>query len=229
MDNPDVLNLERFLNALGFGGFDIDGRFDEKTENVVKYIQTSHGLDVDGIVGPETLALLDSLFEPNTPNFSSSNFVPDKKEIIHSSYSGRLALVHPLLAQKITNLIDIAGTEGYRLTVTQGLRTFEEQDRLFKKRPKVTNARGGQSYHNYGVAADLAFIVDGKISWEIGLYKNIGRWAGRVGLEWGGNWRFVDMPHLQLNNLPSTRTLLAEYNRAGGGDAGVKAVWKKFI
>lgn len=33
-----------------------------------------------------------------------------------------------------------------------GLRTYDEQDKLYAKRPRVTNARGGQSMHNFGVA-----------------------------------------------------------------------------
>jgi hypothetical protein len=231
MQNPDVLNLERVIAALGFEGFEIDGYFDEKLENVIRYIQRAHNLTVDGIVGEKTLALLDRLYEPSKPNFSSSNHIPpaDEKKAVASGYPEKLRHVHPILAEKTMRLIDLAREEGYELIVTQGLRTFAEQDRLFNQRPRVTNARGGQSYHNYGLAVDVAFKVNGQISWDERLYKNIGRWAARVGLEWGGNWRFVDLPHLQLNNLPSTRVLLAEYNAKGGGDKGVKAVWQRYV
>ena len=234
MSSPDVQNVERVIEALGFEGIEADGYFDKKTENVVKYVQKSHGLSADGIIGEQTLALLDSLFEPNKPNFSSSNFVPPAEEkklvfLSETEFPAILSKVHPILAEKIVRLIAVAKAEGYVLIVTQGLRTFAEQNALFIKRPRVTSARGGQSYHNYGIAADVAFVVDGKISWEEKLYKNIGRWASQVGLTWGGNWKFVDMPHLQLNNMPSTRELLGEYNAAGAGDKGVKAVWKKFV
>ena len=45
------------------------------------------------------------------------------------------------------------------------LRTFAEQDNLYaqgrtKPGPVVTYAKGGQSYHNYGLAIDIVLIVD---------------------------------------------------------------------
>lgn len=54
IDGPDVLNLELVLQGLGFDGFDVNGVFDEKTENVIKYIQKAHpdkAGEADGIVG----------------------------------------------------------------------------------------------------------------------------------------------------------------------------------
>ena len=53
------------------------------------------------------------------------------------------------------------------MRIVQGLRTFPEQDALYAQRPKVTNAKGGQSYHNYGLAIDFCLIIDGKqVSWN---------------------------------------------------------------
>lgn len=236
MSGPDVQNLQLILQGLGFKGFEATGKYDEKTSNVIKYIQKSH-IDkladklIDGRAGTNTLNLIDELYQPEIKNFA-----PKETPIVQPLPSGEfpkgdeeLATVHPILAKRVMQVIDLAFEEKDSLTTVQGRRTFAEQDALFKKRPRVTKARGGQSYHNYGVAVDIAFIVNGKIDWTDSLYRDVGRWAARVGLEWGGNWRFVDMPHLQLNNMPATGTLLAEYNRAGGGDAGVKAVWKKFV
>jgi len=228
---PDVVNLELVLQGLGFTGFDVDGNFDNKTENVIKYIQKAHGLTNDGVVGEKTLALLDSLYEPFIANFAVKE-TPVVVPVVDGSVptgSEELTEVHPILARKVIQIIELAKREGYNVTVTQGLRTFAEQDKLFKKRPRVTKARGGQSYHNYGVAADLAFVVNGKISWDEKLYKNIGRWASQVGLTWGGNWKFIDYPHLQLASMPGVGQLLATYNKAGGNNAGVKAVWNKFV
>lgn len=233
-ESPDVLNLERALEALGYAGLEIDGVFDKSTENVIKNIQKTHGLMVDGICGEKTLAVIDRLYEPNKHNFSSSGFVTPAQEdavvseiqpILPKSLSG----VHPTLAQKAMQMIAIAESEGYTIRVTQGLRTFAEQDALFRKRPKVTNARGGQSYHNYGIAVDFAFVVNGKISWDERLYKNLGRWCSRVGLEWGGNWRFTDLPHCQLPNMTSIKVLRQTYDQHGGGSNGIGAVWRKFV
>ncbi len=230
MESPDVLNLERVLQTLGYGGFEADGVFDSKTENVIKNIQRTNGLREDGLVGEETLKVLDALYEPDKPNFSSSNFVEKPAEIRNdSNLPTLLQKVHPRLAEKAWQMIELAKQEGYLIKVTQGLRTFAEQDRLYTKHPKVTNARGGFSYHNYGIAVDFCFLVGNQISWEERLYQNLGRWASRVGLEWGGNWRFKDTPHCQLPNMTSIRELLATYNAHGGGEKAIQAVWRKFV
>jgi hypothetical protein len=231
MSGPDVQNLELVLQGLGFQGFDAaDGNFDQKTENVIRYIQKANGLQVDGKVGPETLALIDRLWEPEVANFAP------KAEILVPSVGGvipagdeELEHTNHMLTHKVLQIIELAQQEGYHLTVVQGLRTFAEQDRLFAQRPRVTKARGGQSYHNYGVAADLAFVVNGKLSWDDHLYRNIGRWASRVGLEWGGNWHFVDYPHVQLHSMPGTGKLKAVYEKAGGGQKGIEAVWNTYV
>ena len=77
------------------------------------------------------------------------------------------------VADLLTSVIDPLP---YRYTVQQGLRTIAEQDALFAKGRNaqgqvvnasavVTNARGGQSSHNYGLAIDVYPIVNGAIDW----------------------------------------------------------------
>lgn len=96
--------------------------------------------------------------------------------------------------------------------VTETLRTKEEQDELYAQgRTKpgkiVTNAKGGDSFHNYGLAFDIALIDRGKLNWNTGADINdnditdffeIGEIGEKLGLEWGGRWKFKDMPHFQL-------------------------------
>ena len=128
-------------------------------------------------------------------------FSQDKIKLLNA---GRLSKVLPELARKCLQLITIAEREGFTLLVTQGFRSFEEQNALYaqgrtKKGKIVTNARAGQSKHNFGKAVDFAFVVGGEISWDEKLYRNIGRWAKQVGLNWGGDWKsFKDLPHLEL-------------------------------
>jgi len=77
---------------------------------------------------------------------------------------------------------------------------------LFAKRPKVTNARGGQSNHNFGIAWDVGIFENGKYyagdtQKEDKAYVELGGFikANVPGLEWGGDWKgFVDKPHYQL-------------------------------
>lgn len=228
MSGPEVANLERVIEALGFADVSVDGVFDNKLENVIKYIQKSHNLIVDGKAGDKTLAVIDVLYEPGVNNFSSSTYVPESAELnAIGDPTRKLNYIHPILARKARDVMGLALKEGYKLVVTQGLRTFDEQHKLFLQRPKVTNADAGESYHNYGVAVDLAFVVDGKLSWEERLYKNIGRWANQIGLTWGGNWKFVDYPHVQLANMPSVRKMKVTY--LDNKHNPLNVVWNKYV
>lgn len=110
----------------------------------------------------------------------------------------------PELRQKVKALIAAAAAQGHTLIVTQGFRSIAQQNALYaqgRTRPGkiVTNARGGQSNHNFGKAVDLAFVVDGEIVWTESLYLKLGRFADAVGLKWGGNWKkFKDKPHVEI-------------------------------
>jgi peptidoglycan L-alanyl-D-glutamate endopeptidase CwlK len=134
----------------------------------------------------------------------------------------RIKLIHPKLRDEVNEIYEeiceaLKGRAMCRFTYT--LRTFAEQDILFKKVPKVTNAKGGMSYHNYGLAIDIVLILDGKsASWEIKKdFDGDGKadWMEVVaifksfGWEWGGDWRFFDAPHFQKTFGKSVRELLA--------------------
>lgn len=112
--------------------------------------------------------------------------------------------IKPELREKAEKLIALAKSQGFTLLVTQGYRSIAEQNALFAQgRTKpgkiVTNARGGQSMHNFGKAVDFAFVVDEEISWHEDLYWKIGTWAKAVGLKWGGDWRSIkDKPHVEI-------------------------------
>lgn len=89
--------------------------------------------------------------------------------------------------------------------VTCTLRDNAYQDYLYaqgRTRPgaKVTNAKGGESSHNFGVALDFVPLTDGKPDWnDLSKFRTVGKIAEEVGLEWGGRWiTLTDMPHVQL-------------------------------
>ncbi len=95
-----------------------------------------------------------------------------------------------------------------KIRVTSALRTVKEQDALFKK-GGVTKARGGQSYHNYGLAIDIVEIANGKALWSTPNWKKIAAIGKSVGFEWGGDWSgFVDKPHFQMPFGKSVKELL---------------------
>lgn len=116
----------------------------------------------------------------------------------------RLRQIQPELAGKVLKLLALAEKENHSLLITQGFRSFAEQNRLYAQGRRlpgkiVTNARGGESKHNFGKAVDFAFVVGGEISWQESLYRKIGVWAREVGLKWGGDWKtFKDLPHVEI-------------------------------
>ena len=116
-----------------------------------------------------------------------------------------LATLEPVTARIVRELVRRLQAEGLNFKVTSGTRTWAEQTRLYAqgrtaKGNKVTNAKAGQSWHNFGVAADLtAFDRAGKRpKWDGAEYDRMGAIAQELGLEWGGAWRkFKDRPHVQ--------------------------------
>jgi peptidoglycan L-alanyl-D-glutamate endopeptidase CwlK len=144
------------------------------------------------------------------------------------------------LRSRAENLIAVAKNLGYTLLVTQGFRSFQEQDAIFNQwrdgkdndgdgridesDERVTHAAGGQSNHNYGLAVDFAFIVNGKAVYKPDqLFTYLGSWAKTGGLAWGGNWKHPDRPHVEMPNLPNWRDLLKLYK-----SDGLEAVWKRY-
>ena len=128
----------------------------------------------------------------------------------------RIQLLHPKLREEAMQIYleicdALKGKAMCRFAYT--LRTFAEQDALFNAKPQVTKARGGQSYHNYGLAIDIVLILDkdgdGKFetaSWDVKSdFDGDGKsdWMEvvaifkRYGWEWGGDWKFYDAPHFQ--------------------------------
>src|SRR5688500_4296399 len=147
---------------------------------------------------------------------------------MNTASQNRLKKVHPELARRVTLLIQALAEKGLTVEVVQGLRTFAEQDELYKQgRSKpgqiVTKAKGGQSNHNYGLAVDLCPFVDGKPQWSNNAsFVRIGIEAAKLGLEWGGSWKkFIDKPHVQLPGLTVSQCF-AYYNRGG-----LAHVWSK--
>lgn len=115
----------------------------------------------------------------------------------------RIATLHPAVRQLATDFINAVDDElGIQLRMTQALRTIAEQDNLYaqgrtKPGKVVTNARGGTSFHNYGLAWDVVEIKAGAANWNTD-WKKISAIASRMGIEWGGNFKsIVDKPHFQ--------------------------------
>ena len=102
----------------------------------------------------------------------------------------------------------VAEAEGYDVRIICGTRTYKEQYALYRKRPRVTKARGGQSMHNFGIAWDIGVFRGKEYLGDHALYAKVGKLCNQVpGITWGGTWKsFVDEPHYQLAKFGSSTT-----------------------
>lgn len=152
---------------------------------------------------------------------------------VHSQ--ARLAEVIPALAEKIERLAalceaDMAFTsENATLEVTQGIRTWPEQDALYaegRTTPgrEVTNAQAGQSWHNYGCAVDVAPFINGQQpDWDEShpVWARIVALGESLGLRSGVSWK--DEPHFEhTGNYPANPPQEVKDLYASGG---TQAVW----
>jgi len=108
---------------------------------------------------------------------------------------------------------------GINVKIISGTRTYAEQNELFRRGrfgnpgPKVTNARGGGSNHNFAIAWDIGIFTDtGGYVTEGGPYDRAAEAGAAASLEWGGDWTgFVDRPHYQLNLGLPMKTIRARF------------------
>jgi peptidoglycan L-alanyl-D-glutamate endopeptidase CwlK len=114
-------------------------------------------------------------------------------------------LLDPAFAQRLLTVFKIMKERhGYDMAILEGYRSPERQDALALAGAGVTNARAFQSYHQFGLAADCAFLRDGKLlisekdPWSIRGYQLYGEVAEAAGLTWGGRWTMMDFGHLEL-------------------------------
>jgi peptidoglycan LD-endopeptidase CwlK len=100
---------------------------------------------------------------------------------------------------------------GYEMALLEGYRSPERQERLAAAGSHVSNARAFQSFHQFGLAADCAFIREGKLviserdPWAMRGYQLYGEAAEAVGMVWGGRWTMMDLGHAELR-ARDTRT-----------------------
>lgn len=139
--------------------------------------------------------------------------------------------IHPKLRAELTTIIEAIQdklTGSAKIRLTQGLRTISYQNSLYAqgrttKGSIVTNAKGGQSNHNYGLAVDFCLIINGKeMSYnEVKDYDadGVSDWSEVVkifksfGWNWGGDFKSIkDSPHFEKTFGRHWKDLLADYN-----------------
>lgn len=136
----------------------------------------------------------------------------------------RLNLLHPAIRGEAIE----AYLEACKLTpvgvhpfITQTDRSFEESDHLYQQGRTVpgsivTNAKAGQSYHNYKMALDFCLQIGGKAIWDQKNpnWKIVVDCFKKRGFKWGGDWvgKLKDYPHLEKTLGYNWQQLLAKHN-----------------
>ncbi|MFS0860067.1 M15 family metallopeptidase [Paenibacillus taichungensis] len=123
--------------------------------------------------------------------------------------------LHPVVAESEKLLVRKAARRGIEVVITHDFRSIDEQNALYNQGRSlsgniVTNAKGGESYHNYGLAIDFALRTpEGDVVWDMERDDNgngkpdwleVVELAKELGFTWGGDWaNFPDYPHLQMD------------------------------
>jgi len=196
----NVKTIQKELNLKGYNFQYSYGWFNATTSNAVRTFQRHNKLNQDSIVNPRTRQ---RLFNP----FPKDNFEYHPSSNVINSLNQYIAL----LARKFFQLTHANNLD---VRITNAFRSWDEQDKLYAQGRTipgsiVTNAKGGDSYHNWGLAFDASPYENGRISNDIKKYKRMGQLGQQVGLEWGGNFiSIVDLPHFQYTLGLNTWNLL---------------------
>ncbi len=158
----------------------------------------------DLIVEAEKIARSAETMIPNGDGNGAGNVVPAESWMLQTAdrkwsrmnprYVQRLLLVFKLMKQRY----------GYDMVLLEGYRSPERQNKLAGMGVNVTHATGFRSYHQFGLAGDVAFLRDGKVvitekdPWAMQGYQYYGEVAESVGLTWGGRWKMMDFGHTEF-------------------------------
>lgn len=175
----DVLFEQRLLSCSGFDPGKLDGQYGDKTRAAEDRAYQAY------LAIQKELGAFDPRSEKN------------------------IWTLLPSMQRKARMILKVAARReadtGLRAVILSGTRTYAEQNRLFKLRPKVTNAGPGASNHNFGIAIDIGLFkgakyFTGATRAEEKAYADFAAAVKRDvhDIEWGGDWpNFRDMPHYQ--------------------------------
>lgn len=167
--------------------------------------------EIDGIRGKKTMAA-EELWNNDAREYKRDFGEYDERT--ESNLATLIPEAQKAIRQWLGNAQSRAAMSGLTIKIIDGTRSYAEQDKLYNKKPRVTKAKGGFSWHNFGLAADFGVFCGKSYLTGDSDYKTFGAMArdvrnksGKRILEWGGDWTsFVDYPHIQLMKF----TTLAE-------------------
>jgi len=111
----------------------------------------------------------------------------------------------PVVQGRVLAFIKLCQENDIDILITSTYRDNESQDALYAQGrtapgKKVTNAKAGQSWHNYRCAIDVVPMRNGKPVWDAKdpIWQKVGELGEEAGLEWAGRWKtFKEMAHFQ--------------------------------
>lgn len=181
-----------------------------RIEEMIAAVQQELGITVDGKAGPQTWGAIYQRLVGNKRDGQQAEGISPVDERSERVIATLLPEVQPMARA----LVQKAAAAAITIKIISGLRTYEEQDALYAQGRTaagriVTNARGGYSNHNFGIAFDVGVFEAGDYLPESPKYKAVGALGVDLGLAWGGDWTtIVDQPHFELR--PSWAAELSE-------------------
>ncbi|MDO9285594.1 MAG: M15 family metallopeptidase [Aquabacterium sp.] len=199
-------------------------------EEMILAVQTALGAEPDGKAGPETWS---AIYKAVVLKKSGAKVLAPEITAADPRSEKAIATLATEVQPLARALVHKAAAAGITIKVISGLRTYDEQNALYAQGRTapgniVTNAKGGYSNHNFGIAFDVGVFEGNKYLGESPKYKAVGALGMDIGLEWGGSWKtIVDEPHFQLRpswaNDLSEKQMLAELRDRVAGDGPIFA------
>lgn len=167
-------------------------------------------------------------------------------DYVKAKSASKLSGLNAVVRSAAEALIEGSYARGVPILITQGLRTIAEQSALYAQGRTtagsiVTNARGGYSYHNFGLAIDFALLTGtgSTVSWDTardGDADGVKDWsevvgvAKALGFAWGGDFKsFKDLPHFEMTFGLTTAQLRAGSTPSEIAMAKAQAVIDKYM
>lgn len=178
-----------FRRHVMLDGYELSHQTDADTTALVASLLKGEQLAPPPALPPEVFITRE--VEMVRPDLGSAN---RKWASLDGDFRQRLLVVFKIMKERY----------GYDMALIEGYRSPERQAMLASQGSSVTNAGAWQSYHQYGLAADCAFYRDGKLvisekdPWAMRGYQLYGEVAAAAGLVWGGNWKMMDLGHVEL-------------------------------
>ena len=131
---------------------------------------------------------------PNDPRFNSVSPIKDTSLLYPPFYS--------LLQQSLT---EFENSHSYKTTVIETYRSNALQLKYYNQGASQIKSDG---MHHYGIAADIAFIINGKVSYN-GDYTKLRNIFTKNGLTIIGDWDKGHVQYIPVNQQQQLRDLVA--------------------